>query len=166
MGTYRYKPNRQTPRLEAQVVGDEIERIAAKNGGVATPPAIVKESRPKEAVLHGEFEWRDKVAAEKYREHQARNVVNVLLLETEDGNGKLHHAPAYVNVTVGAVDDPQSRGYEGIAAVLSDEDKRRRMIDSCLRKLMRVRDEYRHLNEFVIVWEQLDKLAPTLAVES
>lgn len=166
MATYKYKPNRHTPTIDAQVVGDEIERIASENGGVATPKAIVTESRPKDAVLHGEFEWRDKVAAEKFREHQARNIVNVLHIEAEDDNGKLHRAPAFVNVVVGPVDDPQSRGYEGIAAVLSDEDKRRRMVDSCLRKLMRVRDEYRHLNEFVILWDQLDKMAPKLAAES
>lgn len=44
---------------------------------------VVNESRPEGSVLHDDFEWKDPVAAEEYRKHQARNIMNSLVIVNE-----------------------------------------------------------------------------------
>ena len=65
---YKWKVAGLMP-VDAQTAGEELNRIYTKNGAL-NPADIVDESRPEDAPLHDCFEWRDDVAAEKYREQQ------------------------------------------------------------------------------------------------
>jgi hypothetical protein len=60
--------------IDPQAAGEELERIRHRDGTI-TPPAVVDEARPEEAVLHPCFEWVDPVAAEQYRLIQARTLI-------------------------------------------------------------------------------------------
>lgn len=69
--------------VPAQVAGEELERIY-KRDGIISPSAVVDDSRPESAPLHGCFEWRDDVAAEKYRETQAAKIIrSIVVVNTE-----------------------------------------------------------------------------------
>lgn len=146
-------------KLEAQVVGEEIARIAAEHGGQVSKQAIVDESRPADAVLHEEFEWDDAIAGEKFRQQQAgeiaRSIVEVII-DPETQHPR--EARAFVSVAVKPTNQENCRAYESIDAVLADEHKRKLHIQSCLMRLVRARDEYRNLNEFALVWEAIDDL--------
>jgi hypothetical protein len=67
--------------VDAQTAGEELDRIRRRDGTIR-PAVVVNESRPDEAPLHPVFEWRDEVAAEKYREHQATKLVKVVRVVT------------------------------------------------------------------------------------
>lgn len=41
---------------------------------------VVEVSKPDDALLHNEFEWDDQKAAISFRNHQARNIMNALLI--------------------------------------------------------------------------------------
>lgn len=60
--------------ITAQTAGEELARIKQQHGRLE-PFAVVNESRPTEAPLHPAFEWRDPVAAEQWREHQASKLI-------------------------------------------------------------------------------------------
>ena len=60
--------------IDAQEAGEELERIKQRDGTIV-PAAVVDEARPEDAVLHPAFEWVDPVAAERYREIQARQLI-------------------------------------------------------------------------------------------
>jgi hypothetical protein len=60
--------------VDVQTAGEELDRIRAEYGTL-TPPVVVEESRPEDAPLHPAFEWRDPIAAERYREHQASQLI-------------------------------------------------------------------------------------------
>lgn len=60
--------------VSAQEAGEELQRIREERGRL-TPATVVDESRPEDAVLHPVFEWRDPVAAEQWREHQAATLI-------------------------------------------------------------------------------------------
>lgn len=156
-------PSKQT----AQVVGEEIARIAQKHGGHASRSVIVDESRPEDAVLHEDFEWNDAVAAEKYRGVQAgeivRSIVEVIVDETTQAES---HTRAFVSVAVKPTNQENPRAYETIDAVMADEHKRRLHVNACLMRLVRARDEYRNLNEFAIVWNALDEVVNQIAAEA
>lgn len=69
--------------VPAQVAGEELERIY-KRDGIIRPSAVVDDSRPESAPLHGCFEWRDDIAAEKYRETQAAKIIrSIIVVNTE-----------------------------------------------------------------------------------
>lgn len=104
--------------VDAGVAFDELERIRDRDGRLR-PATVVEESRPNDAPLHPVFEWRDKIAAQKYREDQARNVIRsvVVIRPTEE------HAEvtvrAYVNITTG---DGNGRVYESTEVAVSQPD--------------------------------------------
>jgi hypothetical protein len=63
--------------VDAQTAGSELDRIRRRDGTIR-PNVVVDEARPEEAPLHPAFEWRDPVAAEQWREHQASTLIKVV----------------------------------------------------------------------------------------
>ena len=66
-------------KVPARVAHREIERLRRETGELDLDE-LVKESTPPDAPLHPEFEWRDDVAAHKYRVVQAERIVDSLVV--------------------------------------------------------------------------------------
>lgn len=79
----------------AEQAHEAFEEIRRRDGKL-TPAAVVDSARPEESVLHEDFEWRDDVAAEKYRQGQARQMVGAVRIIREERPP----VRAYVNVKV------------------------------------------------------------------
>ncbi len=82
--------------VEAQVAGDELERIRKANGDQLNPKQVVEVARPSDAPLHAAFTWDDTGAAERWRLHEARHLirsVRVLVVGSKT-------EPAFVHVRV------------------------------------------------------------------
>ena len=81
MSIYKWKTGariKANPALAAEVL-DQLaneDRLNAEN--------VVEVSRPEGSVLHDDFEWRDDIAAMEYRKHQARNIMNSLVIVEEE----------------------------------------------------------------------------------
>lgn len=88
--------DKRTHNVRAEVVGAVFEELEEEFGDV-TAENFLDVSRPEESPTHRMFEWDDDRAAENYRLHQARTIINDLRIEvvTEDKSLKI---PAYVNV--------------------------------------------------------------------
>ena len=109
---FRENPGIEIGKLTAQVVGETLADIENRHG-VIDPHTVVDESRPDDAPLHPVFEWRDEIAAERWRVEQARRVVRSVEIVAEDRNQPTQIA--YVNI--------QSQGgYVSAAAVRSQPD--------------------------------------------
>lgn len=119
---YVYHEGRALKGIKADEVMDELSRIEEKHGSFPEPKTIVDESRPDEAVLHPVFEWRDEIAAELYRERQARDIVRSVDVIKPDGT----RHPAVVNVQIGtSIRTPGHRAssYERFEDVVADDAK-------------------------------------------
>lgn len=68
--------------LPASVAGPELDRIRKRDGRIQAS-VVVEEARPDEAPLHPAFEWRDEVAAEEWRRHQATELVREVRVVVE-----------------------------------------------------------------------------------
>jgi uncharacterized protein YcfL len=105
--------NLENQMLNQRIIEKELHRIQKKHGAL-TPPVIVEESRPENAVLHYRFTWDDSEAAHQYRLWQARQIVQVVsflhpkmdtpvrsfqsvTLEAEDEEGQIHSTHIYVD---------------------------------------------------------------------
>jgi tRNA A37 N6-isopentenylltransferase MiaA len=109
---FRQNPGFEIGNLTPQIVGETLADIEDRHG-VIDPHTVVDESRPEDAPLHPVFEWRDEVAAEKWRLEQARRVVRSVEIIAEDRNEPTQIA--YVNI--------QSQGgYVSAATVRSQPD--------------------------------------------
>ena len=74
---FRIEDGEESMGIDAQTAGRELDRIRRRDGTIR-PAAVVDEARPEEAPLHPAFEWRDPVAAEQWREHQASTLIRVV----------------------------------------------------------------------------------------
>lgn len=52
-----------------------LESLAKENGGILTPTAVVQAARNPDHVLHGEFTWNEKEAAEERWRDVARSLI-------------------------------------------------------------------------------------------
>lgn len=83
MAAYTYEFSAGNHKVSAQVVGEMIDELSS-NGTEVTPALLVDLSRDQDSPLHKEFEWDDTVAAEKYRQEQARLLISHIRIVKED----------------------------------------------------------------------------------
>lgn len=81
---FAWKPNARVS-VEAQVAGEEINRLQEQKGPFFKPADLVEAAKPKNAPLHNAFEWDNRVAAKAYREDQARYLIRMLVVSEVHG---------------------------------------------------------------------------------
>ena len=100
--------------VSAEIAAKEFDRIYNKYG-VLDKKDIVEESRDKKAALHSCFEWDDAIAAEKYRQEQASDMVQCLVtVEKSDKSDEPVIVRAFVKTT---------EKYEPITVSIRSEEK-------------------------------------------
>lgn len=103
------------------------------------PVAIVRFARNKKTELHACFEWDDSKAAHEHRLWQARQICRSYITVIDTGSGPSRPMKAFVNL----VDEEGDReGYQPIQEVLSNEEKRFRLVAAQLRTLASVYHAY------------------------
>ena len=116
------------PNADAQIVGEELERIRERDGGI-TVDVMLEEARPEEAPLHPLCTWDDLVAAENWRKEELRNAARKLLVTTLDH--ETHHALVHVANPV-----PGQQGwYQPIDVVVQNIDQYELVFKSALRRI-------------------------------
>jgi len=144
---YEFKPGRSTA-VKAQVVGVELTRIANEHGTLS-PALVVEAATPKAAPLHPCFEWKNSVAGVQWRLHQARNLINAVVVIHED----MPPMTAFINVTT--VDE---RSYVSCEQVVQDPVMKAAHLSVIKNKLKNLRLEYYAFEEFAQVWAAIDLL--------
>lgn len=96
----------------------------------------MEESRPGAAPLHPCFEWNDPIAAEKWREHQARNIVNCIVVKAETAKQDPVEVRAFVHI---------QEEYHPINVVLQSVDMTSEMLSNALSEMERFTKKYRSL---------------------
>lgn len=141
-------------KKQAKNVYGEIAEEIRQNSGKLTPELVVDYARPKESVLHNDFEWRDEVAAEKYRQGQARHMIGAIRVTSEDTQEPVR---AYVNVTVVAPDEPPVRSYMPMKEVLEHPDLHSQMMADAFRDAQSFKQKYNTLERLKPVMDAMDK---------
>lgn len=137
--------------VDAQIAGEELERIRTWNNGRLDPAQVVNESKSKGAPLHPCFEWNDKVAAASYRIEQAKFIIRSIDVVVEKAK-----APKETRAFVSVVRD-DDRSYTSTAHALSDKELRQQVVDEALRALEAWRKRYAELTELADVFAAIDQ---------
>lgn len=135
---------------DAQVAGEVCSMLERR--GDLTPKALVDESRPDDAPLHGMFEWDDAEAAEMYRQSQARHIINNIEVVAV---GDSKPVRAFVSLRVGG----QDRRYESTEVALSKPDSREMVLREALSELRAFERKYSRLEELADVLAAIRQVA-------
>lgn len=128
------------PNIAGRVCAELAEQ------GKLTPEELVNASRDAKSPLHGMFEWDDTVAAEKYREVQARKIIRSIEVVLEDSP-----IPQRAFQTV------EPKVYQTIERVMDSGQMREILIKNAMRELEAFRRKYARLTELAKVFEAIDK---------
>lgn len=136
---------------------------------IITPAKVVTAATPKDAVLHGEFEWDDTTAARQHREEQARSLLRSAVVVykrpdqtlTQPVRAFVKLVPSADNPALDAVseDAVQPHTYLPIRAVMDEPSLREHHKRQAFRELATWRNRYREIADFAAVFEQIDRLA-------
>jgi hypothetical protein len=113
-------------------------------GGRVTPRRIVDAARDPKHVLHSEFNWNDKEAADAHRLDVARHLIRYVTITTVDYNVPIR-TPVYVRDTAAA---PNEQSYVTLSSI-AKQDAEATMLNElqrCESAIMRARGVVSVLN--------------------
>lgn len=139
--------------LKQKELVTELKRIEARDR-LITPLAVVEEARAQTSPLHDSFDWDDKVAGEKHRLWQARQLINSVRVQIQ---GKIKDG--YHSVVV-VIKDLPTRGYVSTEKIIDDQDLSTQVKKEALREIKRWQQTYKDIDELapVINTEYLEGL--------
>ena len=150
MAAYMYEYRvRGLQKAPAQVAGKIMEQLEQSEAGLS-PATLLDASRDESAPLHGEFEWRDDVAAEQYRLNQAGGIIRNVYRITVETQEK---APVRAFVSTGE----RQQAYVSIATALTNEKWRENLLESAKRDMQSFTAKYRNLGELSEVLTAMQK---------
>ena len=135
------------------IVIAELKRIAARNKGILMPEEIVAEAKPKSSPLHDQFDWDDSEAAQKWRIHQARLLLNIVVeyIGPEDDTKEMR-------VFVSLRDERGEGGYRLLNKVLSTRPLREQLLEDAIAEMEHFKHKYRDLKELAEVFAAMDSV--------
>lgn len=148
---YQFKPGARI-KAKAQVVGEELERLDAE--GNLTAKSLVDVSRPEDAPLHNEFEWDDSIAAEAYRESQARCIIRSIEIVREE------KPPVRAFFTI----ERKDPHYHNVDLIIRNEDTRQALLKTALGEFQALERKYEQLCELSAIYEAIDDTASDLFI--
>jgi hypothetical protein len=143
---YRWKRGRSFP-VSAETFAECMQQLreTSEDGQTVTATQVVESARSRNSPMHACFEWKNNVAARKYRNEQARRMIRSIRVIQIDDNGKGKPRIAFVSV-YSANESPA--GYWQTEVALSDVDKRSIVLNAAWSALRSWHERYGHLVEF------------------
>ncbi|MCD8190702.1 MAG: hypothetical protein LUD78_10930 [Clostridiales bacterium] len=129
---------------DAQKVADEILSI----GENVSPEEIVEKAKDEATELHKCFTWDDTEAAQKWRVHEARQIVCHLVVENDKPQA----------VETRAFYRAEGNGYKPTSLIIRREDEYTALVNRAMQDLQAFRRRYESITELEPVFEAIDSL--------
>lgn len=147
---------------QASKIVDELKRIAQENDGVLKAEAVVEAARPPDSPLHGSFTWDNSEAAERWRLHQARNLIRVSVEYLNVPDSEPVKVSSFVSLTPDR--EQEGGGYRLMVNVMSRKDTRAQLLEDALAELKSFEDKYAGLKELAEIFEASRKARKLFSV--
>lgn len=138
---YRVKGLYSAP---AQAVGELFEKLEKSKAGL-TPQSVVDASRDKKSLLHNEFEWDDKIAAEGYRRNQASAIIRNVVVVKATTDEEERRVRGFVSIPGGTTN------YVTIEHALKRDEWREHLMKQAKCDMLEFEAKYRVLTELADV---------------
>lgn len=138
--------------VSAEKVYTEITELGSKNKDeTVTLQAIVDKARDEKSELHKCFEWNDTIAAEKYRQQQARVIMINLVKVQEFDDNKERVIRTHVNIQRG------THEYKPIEYVVKHKDEYTMLLERAKKELIAFKNKYSQLSELTELMKILEE---------
>lgn len=114
-------------------VGQVVQEIYDRDGEVKAS-VLVDEARPEESPAHPAFEWRDDVAAEEYRLHQARKMIRTISVIYDETPSQLVHVPI-----VSSASESREGSYKPTEVVVNEPSQFESALNAAIQRLKSAR---------------------------
>ena len=153
---YTWKDGAILPKgANPQKIGDRLEALRLKNGGLLTAALVVSDARKLRAPHHHCFEWDEAEAARQYRLEQARYLLrSVAVVMKDSATGEERTVRAFVNFR-----DDSGTPYTSLYAAMSDPEIRAQILVRAKAEFDTWRDRYNELEELAGVFAAMDQVA-------
>ena len=145
---FEWKPGSRF-KVDANTAGAVCEQLEA--AGNLTAKSLLDVSRPQDAPLHSEFEWNDSVAAERYREDQARNIIRHLVV-------RLDNKPDEPVRGFFRIKHSEHQSYTNVTTILMHRELRADLIQQALEEMAAFERKYGTLAELAMIFEATAKV--------
>lgn len=126
-------------RFSAQVVGEMCEELSNTIG--LTPKTLLDANRDMDTPLHDYFEWDNDVAAEKYREEQARYIIRSLVVIPQDTEPEVR---AFQSIIL----ENDDNVFEHVNTIVKREDLTAQMLEKAKKELYAFQTKYNSLRTY------------------
>jgi len=145
---------------DAKVIGPELEKLAEQ--GKSCPRQIVEAATNAKSPIHPYFEWRDDIAAQLYREDQARGMAQSIMIKVADSRGIEREVRAFHSARVITVDTtekkkgPKQHPYLTFDQIKEDKEIADSVIYEALRQLITWKSKYALYREVFADFQRFD----------
>ena len=141
---------------KAQAYGEYLAKIEKKEG-ILTPAKVVEKARSEKSIIHNYFEWEDSIAGEKYRIHQARQLMNHIEVEIID-NGDTENKTIKMFHNIQIIEESKDRGYLSLSSIINSNDYRDQIIDRALAELVGWKKRHQQYSELKPVFVAIEEV--------
>ena len=145
---YSWKPTSRI-KADAQKAGEMCEELERTVG--LTPQTLLDANRQEGTLLHDEFEWNDEIAAEAYRETQARYIIRNLCVASV--SEEKQPTRAFYSIVQ---EEEIGRKYESLDVIVASEDKASKLLQAAQKELLAFKHKYETLAELKAVFDAID----------
>lgn len=142
---------------QTKLVAAELRQIEQKYS-IITPKLVVAMAQDESSAMHNFFEWEDSVAAERYREWQARSLImRVYVVRADAPNSE--PVRAFVNIKSEEGDElAEDQGYVWGASLDSRPNYQAQVLTYAAAQLKLWRKKFGGFKEFFGVVREIDSL--------
>lgn len=134
-------------KADAETVYSEITAL----GDSFSPAQIVEAAKDKNTELHKCFTWDDSIAAQKYREHQARMLVAQLVIKAETTDRE----PVAVRVIASTATRNE---YKPVVKLIEAEQGYADLLARAINELKAFQQKYKAITELREIFAAIDEL--------
>lgn len=149
MAAYEYKV-KGIYKCDAQIAGEICDELQNSPQGL-NPETLLEVASDKTCPLHNEFEWRDDVAAQKYRLRQAADLIRCITVVIDSGKAEPQNERAFV------VKGDRTSAYVSLKNAISNDVWRENLLKQAKDELRWFQGKYRRLEELADVNAEIDK---------
>lgn len=142
--------------VAADTVGKRCEQLEKEHGSLSKEN-LLDSARNEDDELHRLFEWNDGIAAEKYRLHQAGQVLSSLKVSVINEDMQ-DDTPKQIKAFVQVTRDNHRAVYMNARAALSTEETKDRVLQIALMELSTFKNKYETLLELAPVMAAIDQV--------
>ena len=159
-----------TVEITLKTVSEELREIYNNSHGILKPQNVLDYAKNKNTALHRKFEWDDRVAGEKYRLWQARQIISYEVeITPADSEGPIdlyiatkenQKQRTYQSLSIDRAED---NGYRHIDDIMDNDYFKEQLFDDFKQDANRLRTKYQRLQRLDSVFHAIDKVVSKAA---